>query len=212
MSAKHKFLFLSLVSMFSFGIFAQTPIKKAFIDAPFEVIPTIPVISRLDMIDYFEHDMQRPSATYFNEEVMITEMDSCHISTSLGSNTDFDIWVVKDKADTLYVVAETLKLPAPDSKVTVYRTDWTPLAKRDAGLLKEWLQQESLKAGKLPDVENALSFMTASATVDSASNTLVFVNTAEQLVVPEEYMTVKPFLKNNRKFTISSKGFKESLK
>lgn len=209
MTKKIKVFFLLFILSFTLGASAQEFIKKAFVGAPFEVIPTISELTRLDMLDYYEHGMDRPSLTYFSDEVRITTLDSLHLATQLSPEVDLEMFAVPVKGDTLIAVVETLKIPAKESRVRLFNRDWNEIESIDCGSLEEWLSRDAVKTGKLADVENTLGFMTASASVDPTEAMLTFSHSVAETLTPDDMKKVAPYLKSHRLFGISSKGFKE---
>lgn len=201
---------LILTVLFSSTVtWANDFIKKAFVTAPFEVVPTLSQNSRLDMIDYFEHGLAHPSLTYFGDDVVITALDSYTISALTSKACSITMAALPTKQDTLTVVINSYDIPVPDSRVTIYTRDWKPIASIDAGLIKDWFTTKNVDVNRQEDIVNALEFITASATFNPASEIFTFTNTSGQRIGTAEYSKIQPYLKTERKFKFNGKVFKE---
>lgn len=209
MKYKNLYLSLSLALLSVSGISAQETVKNMFISAPFDVLPTLSENARLDMIDYYESGLQRPSSSNFGDEVMITEITDNKLRVQTSKTCEITIYAVPMEKDTSIVVIETYSLPFPDSKVSVYNKNWTKYAQIDGGLIDEWQTETAKKGKKLTDIENVISFISASADFEPGTKTLTFTNTSENQTVKDEYKKVAPYLKETRSFNLSQKGFKE---
>lgn len=190
------------------GLSAQDTVKGAFVDAPFNVIPTLSKDARLDMLDYFQHGSDHPSTSYFGEGVRITALNDYLLTAEISPKVAVTLGLLTEKADTFYVVTETVETPAKDSRVTLYTRQWQPLYSFDAGTVADWLTVEGEKEKALPDAENTLSFITAEASFDPATNTVVYTNTSAERIEPGEYSKIARYILPQRSFLMSSKGVK----
>lgn len=188
---------------------AQEAVKGAFVNAPFDIVPTLSKDMRLDMIDYFEHGSDRPSKSYFGEDVRVTALDENTLTAQISPSVALTFGLLADKADSLYVVIETVETPAKDSRVSVYSTRWQKLYSFDAGSIADWLNEAGKKQKMLPDVENTLNFITAEATFNPSDKTVTFSNTSSDRIIGNEYATVAPYVMAQRSFSLSSKGAKQ---
>lgn len=210
MNLKIKFLLFSLCLVAAFsGASAGDTVKKAFANAPFEVVPTISPNVRLDMIDYFEHGMARPSSSYFGDDIMLLALDSLSLTFQTSAHCTTSIYVVSEPKDTLYFVVDTYRLPVTDSNVKVYDTSWNLKATLQPGYIEDWINNDGKKEKKFADIENAVSFITAKAVVDPATATVTYSNTTADRVSPDEYAPVEKYIKPERRFSFNGKSFKE---
>lgn len=203
---KQLILTLSLCAAMQCG--AQLTSKKVFIEAPFDVIPTLPQLSRLDMIDYFEGGITKAVPTLFNDEAIIKALEDNHINVTTSESSAVDLYTTAIGNDSVIVFIETMMIPAQDSKVTLYDTEWNVIETLDGGTLEDWITPEASKAKKLNDTMNTVSFMTSRANFDPMDGILTFVSTIDETLTQDDFTRVKDDLKQSREFKIGIKGFK----
>lgn len=207
---KYKALYLATIIAFPcIGVSAQENVKKAFISAPFEILPTLPGSVRLDMIDYYESGLQRPSLSSFGDNVMITRLTDNSLEVQTSNDCKATFYTTTVAKDTVTVIIETVSLPFPDSKVTVYRKDWSKITEIDCGMISEWLNTDGKKSDTLNDVENVIGFFSAEAVFNPDNKILTFRSTIENLTTKEEFPKVSPYIKKERNLLLTDKGLKE---
>ena len=208
MKNRRSLIIVSLILSFT-CMRAQGFLKDAFVGAPFNVIPSLSESVRLDMIDYFEHGMNRPSISYFGDEVSITELDSVKINVKLSLNTELDLYMMTSKNDTLLIAIHTYQIPVKESKVKVYDRTWNELAAIDAGYIADWILPAWNKKELKDEINSAAEFITAYATFDPDTKIISFKNTTEERLGREEFSKIQDKLSTERNFIFNGKNFKE---
>lgn len=174
---------------------AQVTAPLVFIKSPASVLPTLDKNTRLDMVDYFKGGMATASPTSLNGEARVTSMSDRQIEFTTSENGRMSMSPVKYGRDTVIVVVKTIDLPAPDSRVELYSwPGWNLIDSKDSGVVADWVTPAARKDNRTADVENALNFMTASATFDPETSTIVFVPTVAAVVSDKEYEKVSPYI------------------
>lgn len=121
-------IMFALVMCFTFIVDART-IKDFFISEPGEVFNILPQSTRLDMIDYYDagHKIDVKNSlggksTHFNS------VNDNHISVQITESNTIDILLLPiSKNDSIIVTINTVSLPAKDSQIAIYDTDWNKL-------------------------------------------------------------------------------------
>ena len=154
---------------------ARTPLDFFCLEGADVAFPELPATTRMDMTDYFNSSMARPSTNAYDGEAIIDSADSATLTVRPATATTVQLSVLPG-ADTVLCVIETLALPQPDSRISFYTTDWAPLRKAplDAPVLADWLTDEGRR--QRAEVEAWLPFLIASATYDPETATLVITN------------------------------------
>lgn len=115
--------FALLAVMIPVGVSAWT-ISDAFATVDEDIIPLLDRNARLDMIDYFNSGMDRPSANALSGHSSITRMDDMSMRISLTDASSYQLAALPAGADTLVAVIATVLTPAPDSRMAVYTRSW----------------------------------------------------------------------------------------
>lgn len=182
-------------------------VKQRFIDAPMEVLPAVAQSTRLDMIDYFESGSTRPSQSFFNDPVRITELTPISITTKTSPVSELTL-CIPDTTSSYTIVIESVNIPQTDSRVKIYDTEWNLIDSRDAGLLADWITPEGKKLKKLPEIENIFEFATAHALYNPDSRTVEFTPTLHSDEQEENHSALQ-YILPSRTFMVTVKGMKE---
>lgn len=182
---------------------AQVPVEEVFIKAPVSVLPTIDTNTRLDMVDYFKGGMTTDSPTTLNGAARVTALDNRHIEFLTSDNGRIAMWPVKYGKDSVTVVVKTVDIPASDSRVELYGwPEWRLIDSGDCGVIADWVIDPARKEGRVEDVENALGFMTATASFDPASGKITYVPTVAGVITEAEFEKVAPYVQKSRTFKL----------
>lgn len=104
------------------------------VNAPSQVIALLDSTTRLDMLDYFHNGLQTTSANALGGSAKLVSVEPRKVELQQTRDSGIQLCLVPNKGDTVIAVIETLLLPLPDSKLTLYSKDWKPLAKQPASL------------------------------------------------------------------------------
>ena len=197
-----------LAVMLPVGVGAWT-ISDAFATAGGDIIPLLDRNARLDMIDYFNSGMDRPSTNELAGRSSITRMDDRSMRIRLTDASNYQLAALPAGADTLVAVIATVLTPAPDSRMAVYTRSW------DKDLTKNIFKQPVLSDWRTAggrrhrdEVAKLVPFMLTAYDYDPATSTLTLSDNSRQCLSEEVYETVRPYLKeklvyrwNGKKFT-----------
>ena len=170
----------------------------AFVKAPTGVMPLIEASTRLDMIDYFNAGSDRASRNALYGNSRITAMTPEHIVIEATAASTVEIVALPAAGDTILAMIHTVATPVPDSKVTLYTSDWKPLPANHfvAPDLEQWMAPDAGRSGR-DEVEARLPFMLVSCAYDPESKTFVFTNRSAEFLTEEVYEPIKPLLRDN---------------
>lgn len=196
------------------GIFAFVPTKarggaaEAFTTAPTAVIPLVDSLTRLDMIDYYRAGLTTMSRNNLGEESRLIALGEDSVVLKLSEKVTQAIYLLPLKNDTIYAVVKTYKLPALDSSIKFYDSEWNQIDTNRIITLpgrENWLIKSN-RESKAKLAEN-LTFVTAAITIDVAAGELTFTNTLADLLPLESMEAVKDDIKPRLVYTWNrSKG------
>lgn len=173
---------------------AMTP-REAFVNAPREIIVAIDSITRLDMLDYYDSGSQGASRNAFGGEASVKMLNDEMITVATTKSSEVTISLLPCGRDTMFLVINTLALPAPDSYAAVYHSDWTLASDRhqpaDHNDLSLWL--DSNARGHESGIENAVPFIPAIYTY--TDGVLTMTHTLRRLLGDTDYEFVMPYMK-----------------
>lgn len=188
---------------------AQVTAKTAFTSAPKEVFPTIPSSVRLDMIDYFESGISRPSANLFGSDVIITGLTDNVITLKNGSIQKVAIIVLPGKSGEIIMTISDLETPATDSEIKFYNSRWEEYDDQKFFAnpsLADWTGK--LSKTDRASLENMLPFLTFSAVYDPATMTLTLTPTIGDYVAENDRQSVDNALKPSLSYKWNRQAFK----
>lgn len=137
--------------------------------------------TRLDMADYFSGGMSHVSNNRYGGPAIIMSADSASVRFSPGESIECQMALVVTGRDTTVFFIETLLLPQPDSRVSVYALpDWSELNRgvyAPEPVLSDWLTDEGKQNREA--VERLLPFMLAKADYEAETDAIVYTNTLD---------------------------------
>lgn len=176
------------------GLHAQITATDAFTSAPRKVLPLLDTNARLDMVDYFNSNMSTGTGNAYGGKSRITAISPEKVSVAMTDASTWDFIILPGKTPMIAVIT-TVATPAPDSRMTVYSSDWN----RDltAQVFKKptldmWLTPEGKK--NRAEVDMNVPFMLVSYSYDPASQTLTLNNNVKQFVGDDVYSMVENYL------------------
>lgn len=191
---------------------AQTGLSaaKAFVSAPTDCFPLIPKMKRLDMLDYFNSGMDRPSENLLGGKSRVLTLTPLKIviEETEGGGVLSSVSLGKVNNDTVYIVTTDVNLPARDGSLRVYDRDWKQLVTGRwfaEPTLETWLVKKDRKT--LPDIENAVPFVPAAYDFDPETGILTLTSTVADMIPAEDYALVKDLLRPTLQYKLTNKGF-----
>lgn len=176
---------LMLVPALWAGAAAITP-EDAFTTAPAEVFPLLDRNSRLDMVDYFRSGLDTPTANRLDGRSAVTALTPGSITIRLSEVSTAQLALLPVRGDTIVALVTTLNVPAKDSSIAFYTSDWKPLPVGNyykAPAMADW----TAKGHRVAELEQAVPFMLAAIDIDTAAGTLTLSNNLASFLAPEVY-------------------------
>lgn len=167
---------------------------KAFISAPASRFPLVPAMKRMDMVDYYNSGMDRPSDNMLGGKSRILNLTAEHISVEdVGDGLSVtSISLDKMGRDTVLIVTSNVATPAIDGKLYFYSTEWNELPSGNyftAPQLAEWVRKGS--GIDMTDIENSVPFVMADYSYSPDTHILTLKGTFSEYIPKEEYEKVK---------------------
>lgn len=208
MNVKSLFLALALSIGATLGIEAQITATEAFTSAPRKVMPMLDQTTRLDMVDYFNNGMSTSSTNLLNGRSRITALSDNQLTVELSDASTCDMIVLQGEGNQFIAVITTVATPAPDSRMSVYSSDW----KRDITAsvftkptLTDWLTPEGKK--NRAEVESLVPFLLISYTYNPETATLTLTNNVKEFLGNELYDTIATYIRPSLTYQFNGKRF-----
>lgn len=205
-----KRLLLTVTASIALAASART-IADFFVSAPmYEAAPGLDVNMRMDLLDYFRSNLPSKTKNIYDENAAVIAETDRTLTLMAGDSIQMQYGLAVSGADSVLVVIETLPTPMPDSKVSLYTTDWTPLARQPqvSAALSDWLSGE----GRISQnrLEEILPFITAEAEFIEDGNRLVLRHTMAGYFSEKDSLAaeVDRCLKPQLEYTFDGKTFR----
>lgn len=119
---------LALAALCGLGASARSAID-IFVQAPDTLFPLFSRTARMDMADYHRYNLPTPVANALGGQSRIVESADDALLVQVGANSQVQLAVLPQGADTVVAVVETVLTPMADSGIGFYRlSDWRPVA------------------------------------------------------------------------------------
>lgn len=187
---------------------AQTAVVDAFKSAPAAVFPLIDSSTRLDMIDYYNSPSNVGATNALSGRSRITELTPESMRIAMTSSSQYQIVALPMGNETLTAVLTTVLTPAPDSKMTVYSSDWSKTVTDKVftrPVLKDWLTADGRK--NIDEVEMLVPFLLVGYDFDPATKSLTLTNNVASFLSDEVYEIVKPYFQSQLQYSWNGKKF-----
>lgn len=177
-----------------------------FAMAPDDVLTLLAVNTRLDMLDYYNSGVQRPSRDAAGGRAIVTSSTGSRITFECGDSCAYELAVFRAGTDTVVALVETLHYPMADSRIEWYSSRWEPLRPLLAEpQLADWLTGDGRKHAD--EVRAALPFITASATTDPDSGMLTLTRTIDGFFTDADKPKALQWVRPSISYTIKGTRF-----
>lgn len=180
-----------------------------FMRAPSPAMFLVDSLTCLDMLDYFHSGSERASSSIIGGKARVTADEPLMLKALIGESTEYAIALLPAGADTLVTVIETLESLIPDSRLSFYSADWSPVEKPERIFtepnLDQWLTAEG--KSKRDKAEELLPFMLWKADYSPAEQTLTLTNTIDRYFADEDKARIEPLLKKKLTYLWNGKKF-----
>lgn len=182
---KQIFLTLIIACACAISATAQSPAADAFVSAPVAVFPLLDKNTRLDMIDYFNSGSSTPSTNSLRGQSHITSLSPMDLRISMTESTSYQIAILPTSDDSITVLIETIAMPARDSRISFYDSNWNQLTGKQfiAPALRDWLTDAGKK--DIETVEMIVPFLIVGYEYDAEKKTLLLTNNINDFVSKE---------------------------
>lgn len=135
--------------------------------------------TRLDMIDYFDARSEKftPDDLY-SSKIRIDALEDRHVRFASDTPITVDMYLLTPGTDSLIVSVTDIPIGNGDATIDIF--DIKTGEKIDSPTLKysDWLKKDAFKEVGHAELSAAIPFITASVTVDTASDKIILKNTA----------------------------------
>lgn len=111
----------------AYGVDAQT-IEQCFFQMPIDLLPTLPVSSRKDLVDFYKNDRTAVMPASFSNQMTLKQLGSDYLLLQTSASTTMQLkrLPVNDTLNILTLIY-TAGAPLSDSQIRFYSTTWKPL-------------------------------------------------------------------------------------
>ena len=190
-------------------------IKDIFLSEPGYLMPLLPKSAKMDMIDYLSVGQMADvnnalgKGTHFNK--VTDNYMSVHISN--GSTVELLLMPVS-KRDTIVVAVTTFSLPAKDSRIEFFSTDWKRYV-RTKSFMKEPTMKDfiSIPKGdktKKETVLAAIDFPVIQYRINPDNNTIIATHSLKEYMSKDDYEKIAPYLRESLEYKFKNGIFSMS--
>jgi len=202
--------FLAALICLSFSLAASAEItaSDAFAKAPRKVIPLLDENARLDMIDYFNSNMSNSTDNSYGGKSRITSLSPQKLTARLTDASTCQVIVLPAEGGSLIGMITTVATPTPDSRMSVYTSDWSRDVTASAfkkPTLEDWLTPEGKKNSD--EVEMTVPFLLISYDYDPDSAVLTLTNNSAKFLGEDVYRTVSSYVLPKIRYKFNGKRF-----
>lgn len=165
---------------------------------------------RLDMLDYYEAGQNMPITNNFGGTTSIDTLSANYMKLRTSASSHVELLMATSKRDTVLYVVQTVLLPAADSHVVAYDTEWNELN------TSKHFKMPSLddfivipkgdKTHKKADLATMVKMPSMECNIDPATGRMTITPTVQGTMTREDYDILRPYLTDS--ITFELKGTK----
>lgn len=195
----------TLVMCFTFTTEART-IRDFFVSEPGVVFNILPQSTRMDMLDYYDagQNISVKNSLDGNNTHFISVGDN-HISVEISDcNTKELLLVPISKNDSIIVAINTVTLPAKDSQIAIYDTNWDKLEAEKYFKHTTIADFVSIPKGdktKKQTIADSIEITLINYSIDAETGNIVARHGYAEFMSKEDYQKIAPYLRDSITYT-----------
>ncbi len=176
------------------SILSARTVSDFFTTAPDAIVRLLPQSVRLDMLDYYHFGSDKASRNTLGGDARILAETERSLRYQLADSVDVQLAMMCNASDTTLAIVETIKTPAPDSRLTFYSSGWQPLRGGiELPSYSDWLTPEGEANSSSLDV--LLPFIMVKADFSDDASTLTFSPQIAQMLDENDFNEAKTWIK-----------------
>lgn len=98
--------------------------KSLFLSMPAELLPTLSLSARKDLVDFFENKQRAAVPSLFKSNSVLTAFSDNYLRLETSSSSSIQIKKLSLADSTVFLLINTVTGPLPDSRVRLYTPSW----------------------------------------------------------------------------------------
>ncbi|MFI3240233.1 MAG: DUF3256 family protein [Bacteroidales bacterium] len=198
--------------MVSLATYAKD-IHDFFVSEPNQIFNHLTTGTRLDMIDYYNSGAIVELENQIYGTSKLTKLTDNYISVKLSENLLTEVKMLPiSKKDTILVVSQTIYAPTPDSKISIYDTQWQELELAKyfkTPTLADFIDAPRKGELSLEMIEPLFPFLMIEYKLNADNNNIEAILGAKSLLTTERYKKIEPILTDTLNYTLKGRKFKQ---
>ncbi len=193
------FFILGLLLCMPLNIKART-IKDLFVSEPGRLMPLLSQSVKMDMIDYLEAGRMAEVNNALGKGTHFITVTDNYMSIQMSKSSTIELLLMPiSKKDSVIVAITTIALPAKDSRIEFYTTNWEKY-RHNKRFIKEPSMKDfiSIPKGdktKKETVLAAIDFPIIQYTINPENHTIIARHGLEEYMSKEDYKKIAPYLR-----------------
>ena len=179
------------------------------------IFVSLPHDTRLDMLDYYEAGRKMPMTNNFGGSAVIDTLSADYMRLTTSASSRVEMLLATSGRDTVIYVSTTYLLPAADSHVTAYDTNWKPLDTSKYFKMPQMRDFISIPRGdkaRRDDVAGLAKIPTLECIINPTGTTITVRPTVKCTMTVEDYDKLEPYLATSISYELKGLKFKKVKK
>ena len=196
---KRFFTLITLLVCVTSFIEAHT-IQELFIEEPGQVLPLLSKKVKMDMIDYHNEGINKELPNALGNGTHFISVTDNFISLHTSNSTTVELLLTHHKKDSVIVTITTVSLPARDSRIEFYNTNWEKINVKKlikTPTMKDFITIPKGDKTKKETVLKAIDFPLISYSINPDNCTITARHSLKEYMSDEDYEKISPYLKEH---------------
>lgn len=197
-----------------FNLKART-IKDIFVSEPGYLMPLLSKGAKMDMIDYLSVGQMAEVNNSLGKGTHFNKVTDNYMSVQISNSSTVELLLMPvSKRDTIIVAVTTFSLPAKDSRIEFFTTDWRRYV-RTKSFIKEPTMKDfiSIPKGdktKKETVLAAIDFPIIQYRINPDNNTIIATHGLKECMSKDDYEKIAPYLRDDLEYRFKNGVFSTS--
>ncbi len=205
-----RLLLIAVIGMTIASVVHGRTIRDFFASEPDDIFLLVPHTARLDLLDYYDSGQRVEMNNRLGAGTQLVELDSSFLKINTSKSRTVEMLMIPySRTDTILAVIETVRTPAPDSRIRFFNSNWVelssirplnPMPDMDDFFLPTASKDKRRElTARLPFTLMEMTF------AGQRHDTLVVRHGLRQFLAKEEFALFAPWLRNEITYTVGKK-------
>lgn len=190
-------------------------IKDIFLSEPGYLMPLMSKNTKMDMVDYLNVGQMAEVNNALGKGSHFNKVTDNYMSVHISNSSTVELLLMPvSKRDTIVVAVTTFTLPAKDSRIEFFTTDWKRYVRTESFMkeptMKDFVSIPKGDKTKKETVLAAIDFPVIQYHINPDNNTIIATHSLKEYMSKDDYEKIAPYLRESLEYKFKNGVFSTS--